>query len=224
MIIGERKPLEEIFKMIEPFDRICLLGCGTCVTVCLAGGEKEVAETAAATSLYRKRSGKPIEIFTKTLLRQCEYEYVDEYLKEMPEVDAIVSMACGVGVQTVAERLPDKIVLPALNTKFLGYPLEQGVWMENCLGCGNCVLDITAGICPIARCSKSMLNGPCGGSQDGKCEIDKDLDCAWHLIYERLQRLGLQARMDKIQPPKDWSSSHSGGPRKIVREDVRLNG
>ncbi|NLC11083.1 MAG: hypothetical protein GX767_02380 [Firmicutes bacterium] len=224
MIVGERKPLEEIFRMVEPFQKICLLGCGTCVTVCLAGGDKEVAETAAAISLYRKKSGKPVEIVTKTLLRQCEYEYVDEYLKDMPEVDAVVSMACGAGVQLLAERLPEKMVLPALNTKFIGYPLEQGVWMENCLACGNCVLDLTGGICPIARCSKSMLNGPCGGSQDGKCEIDKNIDCAWHLIYERLQRLGLQARMDEIQPPKDWSTSHSGGPRKIVREDVRLNG
>lgn len=222
MIVGERKPLAEIVEMLEPFQKILVLGCGTCVTVCLAGGEKEAAETAAALRLWRQKEGKGIEVATRTLLRQCEYEYIDDFAKNMPECDVILSLACGVGVQAMTTRLPEKIVLPGLNTTFMGYPLEQGVWTENCLGCGNCELDLTLGICPIARCSKSMLNGPCGGSQDGKCEVSKDVDCAWHLIYERLQKFGLLERMNIIQPPKDWSTSHHGGPRTTVREDVRL--
>ena len=201
MIVGERKPLAEIAEMLEPFRKICVLGCGTCVTVCLSGGEKEAAETAAALSLLRQKEGKDVEIFTHTLLRQCEYEYIDDFSKNMPECDAILSLACGVGVQTMTARLPDKIILPGLNTQFMGYPLEQGVWSENCLGCGDCVLDLTLGICPITRCSKSMLNGPCGGSQNGKCEVDDSIDCAWHLIYERLSKMGMVDRMD-IQPPK----------------------
>ena len=222
MIVAERKPLAEISKMLEPFRKICILGCGTCVTVCLAGGEKEAAETAAALSLLRQKEGKDVEITTHTLLRQCEYEYIDDYAEQLAQYDAILSLACGVGVQTMAARLPDKIFLPGLNTKFMGYPQEQGVWKENCLGCGNCVLDLTMGICPITRCAKSMLNGPCGGSQEGKCEVSKDIDCAWHLVHERLSKLGMLDWMEAIQPPKDWSTSHHGGPRTIVREDVRL--
>ena len=216
MIVAERKPLAEIAEMLKPFRKICILGCGTCVTVCLAGGEKEAAETAAALSLLRQKEGQETEISTFTLLRQCEYEYVDDYAKNGLDCDVILSLACGVGVQTMTARLPDKIILPGLNTKFMGYPLEQGLWKENCLGCGDCVLDLTLGICPITRCSKSMLNGPCGGSQEGKCEVSKDVDCAWH------PKMGMAGRMDTIQPPKDWSTSHHGGPRTIIREDVRL--
>ena len=174
LIVAERKPLAEIAEMLKPFRKICILGCGTCVTVCLAGGEKEAAETAAALSLLRQKEGQEAEISTFTLLRQCEYEYIDDFVnKNGHDFDVILSLACGVGVQTMTARLPDKIILPGLNTKFLGYPLEQGVWKENCLGCGNCVLDLTLGICPITRCSKSMLNGPCGGPQDGKCEVSR---------------------------------------------------
>jgi ferredoxin len=223
VIVGERKPLEEIFQNLKPFKKVCVLGCGTCVTVCLSGGEKEAQETAAALTLHRKKTGEDVEVSTKTILRQCEYEYIDEIMAELKESDVILSLACGVGVQTLVDKLPEKIVLPGLNTTFFGYPVEQGVWLENCLGCGNCVLDKTQGICPITRCTKSMLNGPCGGSADGKCEIDKELDCGWNLIYDRLQKLGQLDAMTAIQPPKDWSSSHHGGPRKMVREDVRLN-
>lgn len=222
MITGEKKPLKEIFSMLEPFNKVCILGCGTCVAVCLAGGEKEAQETSLALSLYRKKEGKEVEILTKTIQRQCEYEFIDEIKEEIAGCDAVLSLACGVGVQTMVEHLPEKIILPGLNTQFMGYPLEQGVWRENCLGCGDCVLDLTMGICPIARCSKSMLNGPCGGSQDGKCEVSKDVDCAWHLIYERLVKFDMASRMDPIQPPKDWSTSHHGGTRTVVREDVRI--
>ena len=208
--------------MLEPFKKVCILGCGTCVAVCLAGGEKEAQETSLALSLYRKKGEKEVEILTKTIQRQCEYEFIDEIQQEIADCDVVLSLACGVGVQTMVERLPEKIILPGLNTQFMGYPLEQGMWRENCLGCGDSVLDLTMGICPIARCSKSMLNGPCGGSQDGKCEVSKDVDCAWHLIYERLVKFDMVDRMDPVQPPKDWSTSHHGGPRTVVREDVRI--
>lgn len=222
MIVGERKPLAEIAAMLEPYKNVCVLGCGTCVTVCLSGGEKEAAETAAALSLLWQKQGQENEASTLTMLRQCEYEYIDDLAEKLKEFDAVLSLACGVGVQTMTTRLQDKIVLPGLNTTFMGYPVEQGVWTENCLGCGNCVLDMTLGICPITRCSKSMLNGPCGGSQEGKCEVSKDVDCAWQLIYDRLIQLDAIERMEAIQPPKDWSTSHHGGVRTTVREDVRV--
>lgn len=223
MIVGERKPLQEIVENLKPYKKVCVMGCGTCVTVCLTGGEKEAQETAAALSLHRKKAGEEVEVTNKTILRQCEYEYIDEIAAEIEDCDVILSLACGVGVQTMVERMPEKMVLPGLNTTFFGYPVEQGVWLENCLGCGNCVLDKTMGICPIARCTKSMLNGPCGGSEDGKCEISKEVDCGWHLIYERLAKLNCLDAMTAIEAPKDWSSSHHGGPRKMVREDVKLN-
>lgn len=222
MITGERKPLETIIEIVEPFKKICVLGCATCVAVCLAGGEKEAQETATALSLHRKKENKDADITTKTIQRQCEYEFIDEIVDELKEYDLVLSLACGVGVQTIAEKLPDNFVAPGLNTKFMGLPIEQGVWTENCLGCGDCVLDRTYGICPVTRCTKSMLNGPCGGSQDGKCEISKETECGWHLIFERLQKLGKPELMDEIRPPKDWSTSHHGGPRKTVREDVKL--
>ncbi|HHX77532.1 MAG TPA: hypothetical protein GX697_04205, partial [Firmicutes bacterium] len=207
-----------------PYRKICVLGCGTCVTVCLSGGEKEARETAAALRLYRKNAGEEAEIGVKTIQRQCEFEFIDEVRDDLSEYEAILSLACGVGVQVMAERLPGMVVLPGLNTKFMGYPVEQGVWLENCLGCGNCVLAETQGICPITRCTKSMLNGPCGGSSNGKCEISQDVDCGWHLIYERLKKANRLESMAEIKPPKDWSTSHHGGPRKIIREDVRLDG
>ena len=223
MIVAERKPLSEIMEILAPYQNICVLGCGTCVTVCLAGGQKEAEETASAISIHRKKEGKDVNVEAFTIERQCEYEYVDEVLERLKGYDAILSLACGVGVQTMVTHEPELLVFPGLNTQFMGYPLEQGVWTENCLGCGNCVLHLTQGICPITRCSKSILNGPCGGSQDGKCEISTDVDCAWHLIYERLEKMNKLSTLQEIQPPKDWSTSHHGGPRTIVREDVRID-
>ena len=223
MIVAERKPLADIMSMLAPYKNICVLGCGTCVTVCLAGGQKEAEETAAAIKLHFKNEGKDLNVEAFTIERQCEYEFIDEVLERLKGFDVILSLACGVGVQTIVDHVPELIALPGLNTQFFGYPVEQGVWTENCLGCGDCVLHITQGICPITRCSKSILNGPCGGSQDGVCEISKEVPCAWHLIHERLSEVGKVKDLDEIQPPKDWSTSHHGGVRTIVREDVKLD-
>ncbi len=223
MIIAERKPLQQIFEMLLPYRRIGILGCGTCVTVCMAGGQKEAEELAAVLTIHRRQEKHPLEVEAFTIERQCEFEYVDQVKDRLAGFDVILSLACGVGVQTLIERLPELRVLPGVNTKFMGYPLEQGVWVERCLGCGDCVLHLTGGICPITRCAKSLLNGPCGGSAEGKCEISKDTDCAWHLIHDRLAKLGRLPELQVIQPPKDWSSSHHGGPRTVVREDVKLD-
>jgi len=221
VIVAEQKPLDEIKRMIAGCKRILIVGCGTCTTVCFAGGEKEVGILASELRMARKLDGDPIETIERTVQRQCEWEYLDPLAEEIEQVDAILSMGCGVGVQALAECFPNKIVLPALNTKFLGLPVEQGVWSERCVGCGDCILGKTAGICPITRCSKGLLNGPCGGSQNGKCEIDPSVECAWQLIYDRLKALGQLELMAEIMPPKDWSTSHHGGPRKVVREDLQ---
>ncbi len=222
MIVGERKPLQEIIKAVEQYEKILVLGCGECVTVCMAGGDKEAKETALAISVSRKRAGKPVQVKSHTIERQCEFEYLEASRKLIEEADVVVSLACGVGVQTMNMHYENMITLPGINTTFMGLPVQQGVWVENCLGCGNCVLEETMGICPIARCSKSMLNGPCGGSQDGKCEVSKETECGWHLIVERLMKFDKLSALEEVKPPKDWSTSHSGGPRKMIREDVKL--
>ncbi|UMZ75352.1 methylenetetrahydrofolate reductase C-terminal domain-containing protein [Natranaerofaba carboxydovora] len=222
MIIAERKPLDRILENIKPFKKVLVLGCRTCVAVCLAGGEKEAEALARTIDLKNKKEGNDVQVDFASLERQCEFEFVEDFEQELKDYDVILSMACGAGPQTIVAKYPEVKVLPAVNTTFIGMPKEQGVWVEQCVACGDCELDKTMGICPIAKCSKSMMNGPCGGSQDGKCEIDKELDCGWHLIYERLKELGMSDRMNTIEPPKDWSTSHSGGPRKQVREDVEL--
>jgi hypothetical protein len=113
------------------------------------------------------------------------------------------------------------VILPGTNTTFLGITERLGVWSERCAGCGHCVLDKTGGLCPIARCSKQLLNGPCGGSVNGKCEISKDVDCVWQLIIDRLSRLNRLEALEEIFPVKDWRPAGHGGPRRLIREDLK---
>jgi ferredoxin len=216
MIVAEQKPIEEIKASLENHKKVLVLGCGTCVTVCLAGGEREVSTLA---SMLRLGGNENIE--ENTIERQCDAEFFDDIREQVVSCDAILSMACGVGVQMVARLFPDKPVLPALNTKFMGTNDGAGKWSENCLACGDCKLGVFGGVCPVTRCSKSLLNGPCGGSSDGMCEVDpKDTECGWQLIYDRLKQLGQLNALDDIAEPRDWSTTHSGGPRKLSREDV----
>jgi ferredoxin len=220
MITAERKPLDEILASIQPFDRILLVGCNECVTVCAAGGRKEVGILSAALQMAMLRQGKTLFIKEHTLERQCDPEYIEQLVPMLDGVDAVLSMACGCGVQEIARRFKNKPVLPAVNTSFMGASERQGVWAERCQGCGDCLLGFTGGICPIARCSKRLLNGPCGGSTAGKCEISPQVDCAWQLIWDRLKALGLEDRYEQIIPAKDWRTERGGGPRRIVREDM----
>ncbi len=220
MITAEQKPMEEIIACVSPYDRILLVGCNECVSVCSAGGRKEVGLLSSALQMHFLKQGKTLEIKEITLERQCDPEYVEELVNYVDSADAVLSMACGCGVQTIAGRYREKPVFPAVNTSFMGASERQGVWAERCQGCGDCVLGITGGICPVARCSKRLLNGPCGGSTLGKCEIDPNVDCAWQLIWDRLKALGLEKRYEEIMEAKDWRSSRDGGPRKIIREDL----
>ncbi|KJR99907.1 MAG: zinc-finger protein [Peptococcaceae bacterium BRH_c4a] len=221
MIIAQQKQIKEIAAMVSDCKKVALIGCAGCVTVCLSGGEKETEIMAAALRIMRKLEGNPVETITFTATRQCDPEYVEALDGVVKDADAIISLACGVGVQYLAERF-DKWVVPALDTNFIGGSKVHGVWEEKCGMCGDCVLHKTGGICPIIRCSKSILNGPCGGSQYGKCEISKDVDCAWQLIYDRMKSLGKLDKLMAIQPPKDWTKSRDGGPRRAVREDVMI--
>jgi ferredoxin len=222
MIIAEQKPLSELKTLLGSAQNVLVVGCGTCVTVCFAGGAREAAIVASSLRMASKLDGGPQEVRDVTVQRQCEWEYLDQIAEQVQDVDIILSLGCGIGVQAIAEHFPDAWVVPGLNTSFLGLPTEQGVWVERCAACGDCILGLTGGICPIARCSKSLLNGPCGGSEDGHCEIDPEVDCAWQLIYDRLSSMGKLDLLLELQPPKNWRTSRDGGPRKIIRQDLRL--
>ncbi|MDZ7844586.1 MAG: methylenetetrahydrofolate reductase C-terminal domain-containing protein [Anaerolineales bacterium] len=222
MIIAEQKPLDEIKKLLGEAEEVLVVGCGTCVTVCFAGGDREAQIMASALRMASKLDGGSKQVTDLTVQRQCEWEYLDEIKEEIAGADVVLSLGCGIGVQAIAEHYPQKWVVPGLNTTFLGLPTEQGIWEERCAACGDCVLGITGGICPIARCSKSLLNGPCGGSEDGHCEIDPDVPCAWQAIFDRLSAMDRMDSLLEYQTPKNWRTSRDGGPRKIVRKDLRL--
>jgi ferredoxin len=222
MIVAQQKDFDEIKEMIRGYKRLLVLGCQTCVAICFAGGKHEVEVLASMIRIDRKMAEQDVEITEDTIVRQCDFEFIDPIKDQVADSDAVLSLACGVGVQTLAERFPDKVILPGLNTGFMGMTEKMGVWSERCAGCGNCILDKTGGLCPIARCSKGLLNGPCGGSVDGKCEISPDTDCVWQLIIDRLKKLNRLESLEEILPVKDWGVSGHGGPRKIVREDLTI--
>jgi ferredoxin len=219
MITAQQKPMDEIREMIAPFKRVLALGCGSCVAECAAGGEKETGALASVLRMAFRIKGKEIVIDEKTLDRQCVRDFVVQLDEVINNYDAILSLGCGAGAQVLSELFPDIPVIPALNTEFLGETREQGYWVENCIGCGDCMLFYFGGVCPLARCSKQMLNGPCGGSMEGRCEIDPEIPCAWQSIIERLSSFKALSRLDMICPPKDWSKKQGQGPRKIIRED-----
>ncbi len=222
MIVAEKKQIEEIIDYVKDFQKLLIAGGNECVTVCEAGGKKEVGILASALRMYFMNEGKKVDIDEVTLERQCDHEYLEEIRDRIDQYDAVLSLACGVGVQFMEEKYFSTPVFPGVNTCFMGAAEERGVWSERCQGCGQCILGKTAGICPISRCAKRLLNGPCGGSTKGKCEISKDLDCAWQLIIDRLKELDRFDEYEQIMPIKDWSTERAGGPRKVVREDVRL--
>ncbi|MCX7667914.1 MAG: methylenetetrahydrofolate reductase C-terminal domain-containing protein [Atribacterota bacterium] len=216
MIVGERKPVSEIIENLKVYQNVLILACGTCVTVCMSGGEKEARELAALLRL------KGFAAQTSVIERQCEPEFNLLLQREIASYDVLLSLACGVGIQVLSDCFPGKPVLPGLNTTFMGAPIRQGLWEERCSGCGDCILHRFGNICPVTRCAKSLLNGPCGGSKEGKCEVKPERDCAWQLIYDRMKAQGRLKELLSIQPPKNWSFSRYGGQRKMFREDVTL--
>jgi len=222
MIVAKARPLEEILPRLKEYKKIAVLGCNTCAAVCFAGGEKEAQTLAGLLRLAQKKLGLELETLVWGLERQCDREFIAPLADKLNGVEAILSLACGAGVQKVAEQFPELPVYPALDTCFNGATLEKGAWEEYCLGCGDCLLDLTGGICPLARCAKGLLNGPCGGSTPERCEVNPENQCAWQLIYEKLKKSNRLEFINEIQPPRDWRNSSHGGPRKIVREDLQL--
>jgi len=204
MIVGERKPFEEIEGSVEDYNSILILGCGTCVSVCMTGGEKAVALLASQLRMTNQLKGRDVEIREATIQRQCDREYIEPLVQEVEKPAVVVSMGCGAGVQLVAEMLEPTPIVPALNTRFIGVTESEGAWAERCRACGSCVLADFGGICPVTICAKGLLNGPCGGSRLGKCEQSDEKDCAWELIYNRLSKQGKLDNLHEVITPRDY--------------------
>ena len=210
--------------MVRPYKKILVAGCETCTAESMSGGRKQVAELAAALEMSFRLEGKKLEVLEISVDRQCIHEFLLDLIDQAEGVEAVVSIACGAGIQSVAERLPGKPVYPGLNTMFVGETVASGLWQERCQGCGDCVLGLTGGICPVTRCAKGLLNGPCGGSQGGKCEVSMtlecDVPCVWAMIYDRLNQLGNLHSLMEYRPPKDWRPGGAIGPRQLVRRNI----
>lgn len=221
MIVAKRKPFNEIKELVSGSKKMLILGCGTCVAVCLAGGEKEVAVLASQLKMALALENKDVEIDELTIERQCDREFIEEITNQLTldDYDLILSTACGAGVQLSSDVFDQKVVVPALNTTFIGVAEGPGVWSERCRSCSDCVLADTGGICPVTICAKGLVNGPCGGARHGKCEVDPEKDCAWTLIYNRLEKLGRLDRMEQTLPPKRWSVQQY--PDRIIHEAYR---
>ena len=219
MIVGQQKNIEEIWTMVKSHNNVLVFGCNTCVAVCHQGGNKQAEILTSLLKMHAVQQETEIIFNNSGIERQCEHEFFKAAEEAISQADAVLSLACGVGVQFMAEKYPSLPVYPALNTTFLGAVPTPGLFTENCQACGNCILAFTGGICPVSRCAKRILNGPCGGASKGKCEINKETDCAWQLIIDRLEALGRLDEYENLFPLKDWSSDRAGGPRTLKVEE-----
>ena len=215
MIVAKRKPFEEIKEMLKGYKKVLNVGCGTCVSVCLSGGEKEAGILNSELVMARKMDDDPIEMGLAAVERQCDREWLAQLDDVVGEYEALMSMACGAGIQFLAERYPDKPVLPAVDTTGLAVNQDVGWYEERCRSCSSCVLAYTGGICPVTMCAKGLYNGPCGGTNKGSCEIHKDQPCAWFQIYERLSAQGRLDLIKEYKPSQEW---HNQVPRTLIHE------
>lgn len=204
MIISSKKEKDEVLSSLKNYKKVLLLGCSECATVCHTGGEPELEEMKQFLEENNKKVVDSIVLTTSCNDLTTKKE-LRKYIKEK-DFDVILSLACGNGVQTVANFF-DIPVVPGNNTNFVGERIRNGIFEENCRTCGDCLLGRTAAICPVTRCAKGLLNGGCGGSSDGKCEVDPDQDCAWVLIYDRLEKNGQLDLLEELHPIRNYESS-----------------
>ncbi len=210
--ITQQKPDEEIKRLLDGSTRVFIVGCGTCATLTKTGGIEEVA------AMQEKLSGMGKAITGTTVVPvACDNltaDILDEFSDKIKLADAILVMSCAFGVQTIASRMK-KMVVPALNTLFIGKEMAPGEFTEICTQCGTCIIGETGGICPVTSCHKGLVNGPCGGTNNGKCEIDSNKDCAWTLIYNRLKELDRLDLMRTYQKPRNHLGEPSPGKYNI---------
>ncbi|MDD4938731.1 MAG: methylenetetrahydrofolate reductase C-terminal domain-containing protein [Candidatus Omnitrophica bacterium] len=214
MIITEQKPFVELIDNLKGYTRIFLVGCGECATTCKTGGEAELLKLKG----QLETEGKTVLGMTVPKAPCIASQIKTELAKNMKflrQAEAVLVLACGLGAQSVKDN--DRlglVILPGCNTLFGAVVDAQGNFCEKCSLCAECVLDITGGICPITLCAKGLLNGPCGGMDKGKCEVDKEKDCAWVLIYKELEKKNKLSGLKKVQAPRDFKKSLK--PRKLI--------
>ncbi len=214
MIITEQKPIQGIVDSLREYSRIFIIGCGECATACKTGGEAEVLKIKKELESAGKVVTGSCVPSAPCIAAKMKTE-LSKNIKFLKEAEAVLVLACGLGVQSFKDN--DRLglaVFPALNTLFGAVMDSKGNFFEKCSMCGECVLDITGGICPVTLCAKGLLNGPCGGMDKGKCEVDRDQDCAWVLIYKELEKNNKLASLKEIRAPKDFKKS--GKPHKLV--------
>jgi hypothetical protein len=215
MVKAKRKPLEEIFESVKRYQRVLVVGCGGCTSVCLAGGQREAGELADELAVCARDAHVPHRSTVTTVERQCNPEYLAEVKELAANADCIISMACGAGAGLMADAYPALPVFPGLDTMFLGVDVDVGLYEERCRSCGECRLGDTGGICPVTRCSKGSFNGPCGGTrEDGCCELGGGRHCAWNDIYTRLKAQNRLDSMLIVRPPMEWVDR---GPRTLAQ-------
>ncbi|MFW6159090.1 MAG: methylenetetrahydrofolate reductase C-terminal domain-containing protein [Planctomycetota bacterium] len=208
MIIQKQKAQETIEETLAPYDKVFIAGCAECATACQTGGEEEVAKMKERLEAAGKTVTGTV-VYDTACLRGEVRQVSRDHESEIEQADAILALFCGAGVQTVGDHLEHKPVIPGVDALFIGETIRAGKYAERCQACGECLLEITGGICPVTRCAKGLLNGPCGGyTEDGKCEVDPDKDCAWLLIYERLKERGQLDKIRELQAPKDYADQH----------------
>ncbi|GAB6147000.1 methylenetetrahydrofolate reductase C-terminal domain-containing protein [Desulfocicer niacini] len=215
MIKVKEKPFEEIVDAIDGYNSVLVLGCGGCASVCLGGGQREVEHLCLDLNMVFKNHNQKRYARGYTIERQCNMLYIEELTPIMGKYDAVLSMACGAGVQYVAEAFPVTPVFPAVNTAAIGIDRDIGVYEERCRACGECVVGYTGGVCPVTRCAKGLFNGPCGGTNQGMCEIDHTIPCAWVEIFNRLKTQNRLNNIMKVRPTMEWQNQTQ---RTIVQE------
>jgi ferredoxin len=203
MIISELKPFEELQQALAEFDRLFLVGCAACATACKSGGEDEVFKLQEWLAEQEKDVTGSVVIDEACHIMRAARD-LRHHKNSVKDADALVVLACGSGIQSISSSI-DKRVVGGLNSMFLGNVRRFGQYEEMCSLCGSCILNETAGICPVTTCAKGLLNGPCGGMEDGHCEVDAEIECAWRLIYERLQTQKREGVFARRVPPKNWS-------------------
>lgn len=215
--ITRQKTFEEISSLLAPFAKIFIAGCGTCTTMTRTGGQPEVEQMAARL----REAGKEItgRMMIPVACDELTHEALEENKKALADAEALLIMTCAFGVQTVALHCLDKPVIPALDTLFIGKEKAPGSFDEICIQCGECVLGETGGICPVAGCHKGLVNGPCGGTNKGKCEVDSAKDCVWTLIYKKLEAMQRLDAMRRYQPPKNYHVEPKPGKTFIPFEE-----
>jgi ferredoxin len=213
MIISEQKSKEELLQVLDGKSRLFLVGCGACATACKAGGEEEIFRMQEWLAAAGKEVTGSVVIDEACHIMRAARD-LRQHKLQVEEAEALLVLACGAGIQSVSSST-DQRVIGGLNSLFLGNIRRFGQYEEKCSLCGECILNETAGICPVTNCAKGLLNGPCGGMEEGRCEADREIDCAWHLIFERLKRQGRAGVFARVVPPKDWGKVRKPGRHRL---------